>query len=125
VKGKGKTAMTELFPVPPPVSNLVLVLRCPHLRLAATHTTLRVLKAKRGTAVLLATVRRKKGHTSLRQLLGTVTFHAGNHDLGAVPVNLKTGTADIAVPLLKKLSQHYKATYEGNGVLEPSTSAPR
>lgn len=125
VKGKDTTVMTKLFAVPPAVSNLVLVLRCPHLRLAATHTTLRVLRAKHGTAVLLATVRRKEGHTSLRQLLGTVTFDAGKHELGAVPVNLKTGTADIAVPLLKKLSQRYKATYEGNGVFDPSTAAMR
>ena len=39
------TALTKSFPVPPPVTNLRLVLDCPHLKRAATKT--RVLKRPR------------------------------------------------------------------------------
>jgi hypothetical protein len=121
--GRGTAALTSLFPVPPPVSNLVLTLRCRHLERTATRTQLREFKGTAGTVLLLATVR--GGRLRSRELLGTVMFAAGGKRLGGGSVNAATGTAVYVAPATPHPSAAYSASYGGNGVAAPSKGRAR
>ncbi|HEY2769617.1 MAG TPA: hypothetical protein VGI87_03580, partial [Solirubrobacteraceae bacterium] len=66
----GTTAATQVYAVPPPVTNILIKLRCPHLKRAKTTLRLRISNARGGTRVVTATVRGKHAQ-------GVVTFRAG------------------------------------------------
>jgi hypothetical protein len=127
-KSRGRTALTSLFSVPPPRSNLSLALRCPHLRRAATKLKLAVLKGEAGSVELLATVRPARGNASkhaLQRFQGTVSFTIGHYKAGAVPVRLSNGVATLAVPATSKAAKSYTAVFSGNGLVAPSRARAR
>jgi DNA-binding beta-propeller fold protein YncE len=103
---KGKTALTSVLRVPPPALGLRLVLACPHLRRAITHTTLRVSRHGKRQLVLLARVRG-------RHPAGIVSFLLGRRLLGVVPVDPRDGRA--ALTLRGTRTKGYVARYGGDG----------
>ena len=108
---KGKTALTSVLRVPPPALGLRLVLACPHLRRAVTHTTLRVSRHGKRQLVLLARVRG-------RHPAGIVSFLLGRRLLGAVPVDPRSGRATLT--LRGARTKGYLARYGGDGLNAPS-----
>ena len=102
-----KTALTSVLRVPPPALGLRLVLACPHLRRAVTHTTLRVSRHGKRQLVLLARVRG-------RHPAGIVSFLLGRRLLGAVPVDPRSGRATLTVRGTR--TKGYVARYGGDGL---------
>jgi hypothetical protein len=102
----GKSALTSVLRVPPPALHLRLVLACPHLRRAATHTTSRVSRHGKRQLVLLARVRGR--HPG-----GVVSFHLGPHLLAVVPVDPRNGQAILTVAGTR--TEGYVARYGGDG----------
>jgi hypothetical protein len=108
---KGKTPLTSVLRVPPPALNLRLVLACPHLRRAVTHTTLRVTRHSKRQLVLLARVRG-------RHPAGVVSFLLGRRLLGVVPVDPRNRRAILT--LRGTRTKGYFARYDGDGLNAPS-----
>jgi hypothetical protein len=102
----GRSALTTVLRVPPPALNLRLVLTCPHLRRAGTHTTLRVSRGGKGQLVLLARVRG-------RHPRGVVSFLLGRRLLAVVPVDPRNGQATLTVAGTR--THGYVARYGGDG----------
>lgn len=76
--------------MPPPVLDLRLVLRCPHLKRAATHTTLRVRRIPMREITLTAHIRGR--HPGC-----VVTFLHGRQLLGVAPVDTRNATATLTL----------------------------
>lgn len=104
---RGKTALTSVLRVPPPVLGLRIVLACPHLRRAATHTTMRVSRRHKRQLVLLARVRG-------RHPAGVVSFLLGRRLLAVVPVDPRSGRATLTVRGARTTG--YLARYSGDGL---------
>jgi YVTN family beta-propeller protein len=109
--GKGKAALTSVLRVPPPALGLRLVLACPHLHRAVTHTTLRVSRHGKHQLVLLARVHG-------RHPAGVVAFLLGRRQLGSVPVDPRSGRATLTLPGTH--TKGYSAAYAGDGFNAPS-----
>ncbi len=107
-KGCKGVALTKSFPVPPPVTDLRLVLDCPHLKRAATKT--RVLKV-RGSVV---TVQVRGG---AKAAIGQVNLRAGR--ARAFGFLDKRGRARVILPTHKG---HVTVRYAGNARFAPSRS---
>ena len=103
---KGKTALSSVLRIPPPALGVRLVLVCPHLRRAVTHTTLRVSRHGERQLVLLARVRG-------RHPAGVVSFLLGRRLLAAVPVDPRSGRATLT--LRGTRTEGYVARYGGDG----------
>ena len=101
-----------MLKVPPPVGDLRLTLRCPHLRRDRTRLSMRVLRRAKGSAVLLARVRFRRARP-----VGFVTFRAGRRQLGEAVVDSRTGVASISA---RVASRHVTATYSGDASNAPS-----
>jgi DNA-binding beta-propeller fold protein YncE len=104
---KGKSALSSVLRVPPPALGLRLVLACPHLRRAVTHTTLRVSRHGKRQLVLLARVRG-------RHPAGVVSFLLGRRSLAVVPVDPRSGRATLT--LRGTRTKGYVARYGGDGM---------
>ena len=109
----GTTALTSVLRVPPPALGLRLVLACPHLRRAVTHTTLRVSRHGKHQLVLLARVRG-------RHPAGVVAFLLGRRQLGVVPVDPRSGRATLT--LRGTRTTGYLARYGGDGLNATSSA---
>ncbi|MDQ6776826.1 MAG: choice-of-anchor D domain-containing protein [Actinomycetota bacterium] len=111
--GSGASALTSVLAVPPPALNLSLVLRCPHLHRAKTHTTLRAQAAPMHHVTLTARVRgRRPG--------GIVQFLAGRRLLGSVPVDTRNGRATLTI--IGRSTSGFSARYEGDARNGPSSA---
>jgi hypothetical protein len=117
----GRVATTKLLQVPPPVSDLRLVLRCPHLRRTGTRTSLRLKSIPVGQTMLIARVKTARGH-ALRG--GVVIFSVGRHRLGEAPLTRRNGVVAITVRHLAR-NARVLVVYEGNGVYAPSRGSAR
>jgi hypothetical protein len=119
--GHGKTGQTKVFSVPPPRTNLIVELRCPHLRRVPTRLRVRAGHGRFGTLMVLVKLAPRHGHAGKGQLAGTLTIARGAHKLAAIPVNLRTGveTFDLGgkLPAGKLV-----VSYSGNGRYAPSRS---
>ena len=113
---KGKTALSSVLRIPPPALGVRLVLVCPHLRRAVTHTTLRVSRHGKRQLVLLARVRG-------RHPAGVVSFLLGRRLLGVVPVDPRSGRATLT--LRGTRTKGYVARYGGDGRNATSRSRSR
>jgi hypothetical protein len=108
----GKRAVTHVLTVPPPALNLRVVLRCPQLKRAGTHTTLRVKRIPMREITLTAHVR---GHHPG----GEVKFLVGRHVLAVVPVDPRRGTATLTIRTAR--IRGFTAQYAGDGINAPSS----
>jgi DNA-binding beta-propeller fold protein YncE len=108
----GKRAVTHVLTVPPPVLDLRLVLRCPHLKRAATHTTLRVRRIPMREITLTA-------HIRGRHPGGVVTFLHGRQLLGVAPVDTRNATATLTIRSTR--IRGFTARYAGDGINAPSS----
>lgn len=119
----GASTSTGVLRIPPPMSNLVLRLRCPHLDLARSHIVLRVSRPNLASSsgshsglVLSATVHAARGR---RTPVGTVTFLVGRRRLGVLALD-RSGRATMtrgAVP-----SGRLGAIYSGDDALWGSST---
>ncbi len=122
----GNTVLTKVLPIPPPITGLVLRLRCPSA--ARAKTTLR-LSARRGLKplpgyVLKATLGHGRG-VARSSLVGNVSFRARASVLGTVALDPGTGTAILDVPAPRRSWGTVVATYSGNAVIAPSRTSER
>ena len=113
--GRGRrVATTNVLSVPPPVTDLVLTLRCPHLRRAISRTTLNVTAGNESPAVLLRASVASGPTRSRRSPSGLVTFRDGQTVLGTAPVDPDTGQA-LLVANATPGPHRYRARYAGDG----------
>jgi hypothetical protein len=110
--GHRRIAKTSVRQVPPPVSNLRLTLKCPHLHRTRTRTTLKAKVIPVHQVIVIATVR---GHHPE----GLVRFTRRGRTFGYAPLNLRTHQASLTV--LATDTHALSATYEGDGNNAPST----
>jgi len=101
-------ALTKALPVPPPVTDLLLKLRCAGLKRAATHTTARV----KGRSLVVRT--RAAG----RDPVGLVNVRAGKQRAFGFLVR---GRVTIALPA--KPRGKIEVRYAGNARWAPSAAA--
>jgi hypothetical protein len=113
-RSRRRAARTKVLPVPPPVVGLDLVLRCPRLHRARSHTRLKAKKVPVGEVVLEATVRG-------RHPLGLIRFAAGRQTLGIVSLSPRSHTAVLTVA--RRSGAGVRATYEGDGYNAPSSAS--
>ena len=121
--GCAGSARSRILRVPPPVTGLVLTLRCPHLSLAPTRTALHaarsVVSSSAGShrvLVLSAAVHPRHGH---RRVTGVVTFLAGHRTVGVLPLD-RTGRATLT--LRRVPAGRLLARYSGSGAFGASAS---
>jgi YVTN family beta-propeller protein len=111
--GNGMNALTRVLAVPPPALHLTVVLRCPRLRRAMTHTTLRAQRESRRRVVLVAHVRGRHPH-------GVVKFLTGARALGSAPVDTRSGRATLSIT--GRSTRGFTARYEGDALNGPSSA---
>jgi DNA-binding beta-propeller fold protein YncE len=109
--GCAAVVKTRALTIPPAVLGLELVLKCPHLRRAATRTKLQARKVAAAQVVLAARVRGR--HPS-----GIVRFYSGHRHLGDVPVDPRTGRATMTAA--GRGTKGMSARYQGDGLNAPS-----
>ncbi len=115
-------ARTGVLAIPPPITNLLLRLRCPSARRAATRMRLRVLHEGAGGIVLRATVtvaRRAAGGRSRHDLAGTVRFRVGRTTIASLALDSATRTAILVLPPLQGRGR-FGAAFSGDAVFAPS-----
>jgi hypothetical protein len=110
VSGTGP-AETRTYAVPPPVDNLLIKLRCPHLRRAATHLAMHFKVFESSMTVVTATVRG-------RRATGLITFTA-NGSRATLLLNPNTHAATFVLP---GSGGHVSARYQGDGYNNPSAA---
>ena len=107
----GHIATTRVYQVPPPVDNLSITLRCPHLKRAPSHLTLR-FKIFQGTMTLVTVT--VHGHSPT----GLIAFASrGVH--ATLPINARTHKAVFVLP---RSTRHVHASYHGDGYNKPSSA---
>jgi hypothetical protein len=90
---RGLRPRTRVFPVPPPVSDIVLTLRCRNLRRAATRLTVTAHRRGGRDVTLVARLRsRGKG-----RLYGFVDFKLGARTVGQASVDPRRDLASVTV----------------------------
>ena len=119
-RGPLLSVTTPLFEVPPPRSNLVLLLRCPTPHRTATALSVKAYRGRLGSVNIVATVRAKHGRLRASALVGTVTFRAGSRFLATVPVTAAARRASVLIPRLRHSPRRYTASFSGNAALAPS-----
>jgi len=108
-----KLAETRVYTVPPPVSNLLIKLRCPHLHRSSSRVSLR-FRHSHGSIVLV-TARVRGRHPA-----GLITFAAaGLH--ATVAINSRTRSAT----LVTTSGATVKARYQGDAENKPSAARGR
>ncbi len=110
----GNAARTSVYSVPPPVSNLLLQLRCPGLRRATSSISLRVKRFGNSTWVVTATV-------DGRRPQGVVDFAASGLRV-VVPLDPDTETARV---VLGRPARSVRARYPGDGYNSASSASER
>jgi Calx-beta domain len=110
--GHGSSASTSLFSVPPARANLVLKLRCPHLRLRKARVKLYLAAGKAG-AVAATVVTGSHGTP-----LGTVSVTVNGRKRGTGELLPADHAATFDLPGVGRGSR-VKVTYQGNGVYGP------
>jgi hypothetical protein len=118
-RGCRGVALTRARPVPPPVTNLLLKLRCPGLRRIVTHT--RVLSAiKKGPsfAITMRTVA-ARAHAD-----GMVSVAAGRH-LHAFGFLDRHGRVRVLLPGAPTSRTRITVRYSGNARFAPSSARAR
>jgi YVTN family beta-propeller protein len=103
-------AASPVLAVPPPVSDLRLVLSCPHLRRARTSLALRAVRRPERRLTLLARVRGRSPR-------GYVTFKVGSRTIAQVTLS-RRGTAAVTVAAVAPA--RVVALYSGDGRNAPS-----
>jgi hypothetical protein len=108
-------ASTGVFPVPPPVSNLVLTLSCRGLHRKATALRANAVRVGRQWAVGVK--------LSVRGAQGVVTLRRGSRVVGESPLDPRTGTASFTLSLARAAG--VTATYGGDASHAPSSARVR
>ena len=114
---------SRVLAVPPPRTNLVLTLRCPKLRRAASRIQLRVVPGADHTNVLLARIavahRAAKSHVPL---LGSVTVYIAGRRFMTLEPDPRTGAVAADLPRLKRGRFRVVLRFAGNAALLPSST---
>jgi YVTN family beta-propeller protein len=111
-KGCNGTALTKALPVPPPVTNLRLVLNCPKLKRTTTKT--RVLSVRRSGPGSIVTLQVRGG---VKAAIGLVNVSAGK--ARAFAFLDKRGRARV---ILAGHARRVTVRYPGNARFSPSKS---
>jgi len=112
-----RSALTRAYPVPPPVSNLVLKLDCPHLTRSRSRATLQTTRIEHGRTLLLTvTVRGSRRHHPT----GLVTFHAAGRTLQTMPISPRDGRAVLVIT--NPTAKQFAVRYQGDGNNTPSAA---
>jgi hypothetical protein len=125
--GCGSVARTALLAIPPPITNLLLRLRCPGASRAGTRVRLHVVREGADTTVLRAGVsdaRRAGDGPPQRDLAGTVTFRIGHTTVADVALDPATDTAVLVLPR-SPAHGRFSATYSGDALFAPSQAVRR
>jgi hypothetical protein len=119
------TAVSRARMVPPPVTDLRLVLSCPGLHRAATHT--RILSVRRRGSDTVVMVREQPGgrSRSRRGLIGVVTLSIGGRERGFEFIAPRTGRVTIVIAGHLRHSTRLTARYGGNARFMPSSASRR
>jgi len=119
------TALSRTRMVPPPVTNLRLVLSCPGLRRTPTRT--RILSARvHGPDTIVIIQERPGGRSkSRRGLIGMVTLDVRGRQRGFEFIETRTGRARIVLPGHFRRNTRLTARYTGNARYAPSHSSAR
>jgi len=105
-------AVTRVHSVPPPVSNVLIKLTCPHLKRSRTHVSLRIQRSRGSILTVTATVHGRKP-------VGFVVLTAGSLTT-TLPINSRTHRATIA---LSPGARRVRAHYEGDAHNQPSSGS--
>ncbi len=110
------SVLTRAYPVPPPVSNLVLKLSCPHFTRSRSRATLHASRVEHGRTLLLTVVVRgsRRHHPT-----GLVTFRAGRTPQ-AMPISPRDGRAVLVIP--NSTAKQFTVRYQGDGNNTPSAA---
>lgn len=109
----GAAFETGVYRVPPPVSNIVIKLRCPHLKRPKSHMSLHFSSSRAGIAFVTATVHG-------RHPTGILTFAAAGLK-AAIALAGKGGTPFVLPPGTRKV----KVSYLGDANNAPSSAHGR
>ncbi len=115
-----RSSSTPVLAVPPPRLDLVIRLKCKGITVTASRLRLDARPAAKGFASVRARLAARRGRASRSALTGVITFRAGKKVVGRVAVT-PTAAAVVIVPTTRR-RQTITATFEGNGVLGPSTA---
>jgi HYDIN/CFA65/VesB family protein len=111
--GRQQSAETRVYVVPPPVNNIAITLKCPHLKRAPSHLRL-TLKAIRGTmTAVTATV---AGHAPV----GSVVFSGPGVSGVSLPLGARSHQATF---ILTRARQRITVRYLGDAHNAPSAAS--
>jgi hypothetical protein len=113
--GHHATAESRVYQVPPPVDDVVLTLKCPHLWRAPSHVRLRMQRMRGTMTAVTATV-------SGRHAVGYVTFSGHGVPAVKLPISSKSRQATF---ILTKRRERIVARYLGDANNRPSAAAGR
>jgi DNA-binding beta-propeller fold protein YncE len=110
-----KQLISRVVKIPPAVTNLNLVLSCPHVRRSASQTILRA-HALRGVAghllTVTVTVRARRGRTPHGTIVGTVTLRSAGRIVATLPLDPRTGS--VTTTLRNASPRRLRASYSGD-----------
>ncbi len=114
---RAKQLISRIVTIPPAVTNLNLVLSCPHLRRSASRTILRA-HALRGVAghlfTVTVTVRARHGLARRGTIVGVVTLRAAGRIVATLPLDPRSGSVTTT---LRNISPgRLRAAYSGDAV---------
>jgi hypothetical protein len=114
----GGRSRSPILQIPPPATNLQLVLNCPRMRYRATRT--RLMVTRRGSLMILTAVTTPGRRSGGKRPVGTVSFYRGRVLLGSVALN-RRGTATL-VASRPPGAKYVIARFSGDGLFAPSHS---
>jgi hypothetical protein len=119
-RGARSVARTLTFPVPPEMTDLTLLLDCPHVRREPSRVALRVIRDPRIRTVLLYAHVGGAKRGARRHPEGIVRFTQGTRLLGSTPVDVRTG--DATLPVTEGRGHNsYRVRYLGDAHYAPSS----
>ncbi len=109
------TATSKRRPVPPPVTNLHLTLRCPNLRRTPTTVNITGLRTRGPDTVIGVRARAGQGHP-----IGLVELTVNARVVARAFLNQKAGNATLSAPTPLRRKARIAVRYAGNARFAPS-----
>lgn len=109
------TATSKARPVPPPVTNLHLTLRCPNLRRTPTTLTITGLRARGPDTVISVRARAVRGHP-----IGLVELTVNGRTVARAFLDQHGGNATLIAPTHLRRKARIVVRYAGNALFAPS-----
>ncbi len=114
------TATSKARPVPPPVTNLHLTLRCPNLRRTPTTLTITGLRARGPDTVISVRARARRGHP-----IGLVELTVNGRTVARAFLDPRGGDATLIAPTHLRRNARIVVRYGGDGLDAPSVAQAR